>query len=400
MVSISYGHSKLYDFGSDFLFKGSSTYTATGDGAGGSEDVQTVAAALTQADNYWNGCYIKILSATNDIVGEIREVTDFIAADDKLVHAAFSANTLTGDTFVLSAWNIIDNAKGFGGNFDQDFETPVCLHGDYMDLESSGGGGDKLGYITTEGFNNDRTALGIITTLYPELRFRYKTAGTAKARIVAVFNGYNYANDEATNIAAELAQLILTDTASTTMTCATVTLTAAKTLDHLRLYCNNDDDHVYYDFALVYDGDFTFPNGAYGVRGTDSDRNDNILLGIPVRLTDIHQNLGSGNFEYNVGCDLKLGFWTKDGLAVYPTGTDYVQGQVFYDIRHNSKDEPWQWLDTEREQMKVVLQPFTFARSALGDTLTDRLDLQFKEYRLSNAGNSLESYITRWGLDL
>jgi len=124
-----------------------------------------------------------------------------------------------------------------------------------------------------------------------------------------------------------------------------------------------------------------------------------MFLGIPSRLTDVNQNLGSGNFEFNISCDLTKGVWTKDGLAI-GTSTDYMNGQVFYDIRHNSKDEPWQWLDTELEQMKVTLQPIMITRDATSDRLVWRINLQFKEYRLSDAGNSLETYVTRWGLDL
>jgi len=382
MVSISYGHGNLYDFGSNFLFEGSTVYTATGDGAGGSEDIHTDAAALTQANDYWNGCYIKVLSATNDIVGEIREITDFIAADDRLVHDAFSDNSLTGDTFLLSKWNIIEDG--------QTLATPACVEGDYLDLEATASAGNKKAYITTEGTNHDRTAIGVSTTTYTKIRYRYSCAGTAKGRIVAVFSTYDYGETEATNITNEKAQLILDDTTSATMTSAVVTLTTAKTLNHLRFYCNNTDDHVYYDFALVYAGDFTFPNGAYGINGTIPNRN--IHLDIPSRQSTITQQLGSGDFTINIGCDLTNGDWTRTG--------DNIDGEVFYDILHNAPDEPWQWLDTEREQMKVTLDPVTFTRGASGTMLTDRMNLTFREYRGSSADNSYETYATRWGTDL
>jgi hypothetical protein len=363
LVSISYGHGNLYDFERGFLFKGSSTYTTSAQGGVGNDT--TIDASLTQANDYWNGCYIKFLTCTNAAnVGIIREITDFDAATDTLTHDAFPARTENGDTFLLSPWVLIEDG--------QTLATPVELYDDYVDVEATGTGGNAAGYI------NNFTNLGLSTTTYTTIRWRYKTSDTSiKAKIVLEFN------DAST-------QEVLADASSTTFTVGSATITTAKTLDHIRLHADHAVGHVYYDYVLVYKADWTLPNAAYDINGeipvTVVD------LPVPVRHTDPSQNLGSGNMPYRLGCDMTIGDWTRVG--------DTVNGQVFYDIAGNSTTEPWQWFDSEREQMKVTLRPPVFTRGSTGMGLMDRLDVFLNEYRRSDAGNSLESYVTRWGLDL
>ena len=366
MVSVTYGHGQLYDFPSNFLFLGSAIYTCSGDGAAPANDT-TVCATLTEANDYWNGCYIKYLTGTN--AGTTKEITDFAAGT--LTHDAFAAQTLTGDTFVLSAWSIAEDG--------QTLATPYNASGDYLGVQATVSAGNTTGYVQ----NRVGKEIDKLTTTYPYCYYRAKSlGGTAKYQIVAEY-------DDATT------SVILAEGTSTDWVCGYTALTAAKTLDYIRFYCNDAASVVFYDFALVYAGAFTFPNGAYGVSGTIPNRN--VHLQVPSRQTTITQMLGSEDFEFNIGCDLTKGTWTRTG--------DDIPGQVFYDICHNAKDEAWQWLDTEREQMKVTLEPVNFFRSATGNSRTDRLDLTFKEYRLSDAGNyygafEMESYVSRWGLDL
>ena len=155
MVSISYGHGNLYDFGSDFLFKGSTVYSATGAGAVGATSCNT----LTQADDYWNGTFIKFTSGAN--IGLIREVTDFTDVGDTLTHDVFPVGCADGDTFLLSAWMIVEDG--------QTLEAPVTgtvidQYGDYLALTATASGGNKIGYITN--FTN----LSLSTTLFPKIR--------------------------------------------------------------------------------------------------------------------------------------------------------------------------------------------------------------------------------------
>jgi hypothetical protein len=360
MVSITYGHGYLQDFTSDsFLFTGSSTYTTSGDGNVGG--TTTVDASLTQADDYWNGCYIKYL--TGDNAGEIREITDFDDGTDTLTHDAFTNQTSNGDTFLLSAWKIVEDG--------QTLSTPSTVEGDYLALEATGSAGNKSSYLVN--FTN----IGISTTTYTRLLIRFHTSGSVKTKITVEYS------DASTDD-------YISGSSSSTPYTTSVALDTAKILDHIRIYSLDNTGTVYIDCLLAYKAAFTLPNGAYGINGTIPNRN--IHLDIPSRQSTITQQLGSGDFTVNIGCDLTNGDWTRTG--------DNINGEVFYDILHNAPDEPWQWLDTEREQMKVTLDPVTFIREATGTTLTDRMNLTFREYRESTADNSHETYETRWGTDL
>jgi hypothetical protein len=250
--------------------------------------------------------------------------------------------------------------------------TTTVDHGDYLNLNVTvSAGNEEYRWVNTDN-------IGISTTTYPTILWRYKTdGGSIKAKIVAVFS------DAST-------QQVLADSSSSTFTVGSTTLTAAKTLDHIRLFADHATGDVWYDFVLVCQGLFTFPNAAYDITGTIPNRT--IFLPIPMRQTDVTQQLGSGNMEFQIGCDMTLGDWTR--------ATDAVNGQVFYDIAGEAPSEPWQWFDSEREQMKVTLEPPRFTRAASNTGLMDRLDLMLREYRLSDGDNVLETYATRWGLDL
>jgi hypothetical protein len=363
VVSISYGHGQLYDYEARWLFKASSTYTTSAQGGAGNDT--TIDASLTQANDYWNGCFIKFLTCTNaGNIGITREITDFDASSDTLTHDAFPARTENGDTFLLSAWQLIEDG--------QTLSTPVESENDYAKLTVSGSAGNEAGYI------NNFTNIGISTTTYPTIRWRYKTSDTSiKAKIVVEFSDTN-------------TQEVLADASSTTFTVGSATLTAAKTLDHIRLHADHATGDVYYDYILVCKGDFTFPNVGLGINGTIPTSTPRI--GIPGRQTRVANNMGSEDFTLRMRCDLTQGTWTRSG--------DSQPGQVFYDIAGESPSEPWQWLDTEREQFKVTLDPIPFTRDATPNTLIDEMILQVFEYRLSDGDNAQETYATRWGLDL
>jgi hypothetical protein len=362
MVSITYGHGNLYDFEAGFLFKGSSTYATSAQGGAGFDT--TIDASLTQANDYWNGCYIKFLTCTNAAnVGIIREITDFDAASDTLTHDAFPARTENGDTFLLSAWQLIEDG--------QTLSTPSEQYGDYVRVTASGSAGNEAGYI------NNFTDIGISTTTYPTILWRYKTSDpSVKAKIVVEFSDTN-------------TQEVLADASSTTFTTGSTTLTTAKMLDHIRLHCDHATGSVDYDYVLVCQGIFTFPNATYDIRGVIPNRN--VYLDLPGRQTAVTQQHGSGNFIYYIGIDLLQGIWTRS--------VDNIAGEVFYDICGEAPSEPWQWFDSEREQMKVTLDPITWTRGGSNQGRMDRMDLTLHEYRLSDGDNAFETYVTRWGLD-
>jgi hypothetical protein len=337
---------------------------------GGAGNDTTIDASLTQANDYWNGCFIKYLTCTNaGNIGITREITDFDAGTDTLTHDAFPARTENGDTFLLSAWQLIEDG--------QTLSTPVESENDYVKLTASASAGNEAGYIQTPN-TNSADNINISTTVYTKARFRYKTSdANIKAKII-----FDYG--------AGGTQEVLADASSTSFTVGTADLTTAKTLDHIRLHADHATGDVYYDYVLVYKGDFTFPNVGLGINGTIPTTTPRI--GIPGRQTRVANNMGSDDFTLRMRCDLTQGTWTRSG--------DSQPGQVFYDIAGESPSEPWQWLDTEREQMKVTLDPPLFTRDGSPETLTDQMDLLFYEYRLSDGDNAEETYVTRWGLDL
>jgi len=251
--------------------------------------------------------------------------------------------------------------------------TTTVDHGDYLNLNVTVAGVGNDAYY----WDNDNN-LGLSTTTYTKIRWRYKTdGGSIRAKIVLEFN------DAST-------QEVLADSNSSTFTVGSATITAAKTLDHIRLHADHATGDVWYDYVLVYKDDFTLPNCALGIDVTYPNRYHR--LAVPGRLTNVAQQLGSDDLEVQIGCDLTLGTWTRTG--------DDVDGQVFMDIAHNSSSEAFQWLDTEREQLKVTLDSPRFHRAAFGNSLEDTVRLSFHEYRLSSGDNTLETYVTRWGLDL
>jgi hypothetical protein len=353
--SITYGHGKLYDFEEGFLFKDATTYTATADG--GFPDIWTICASLTQADDYWNGVFIKILSATNDIVGETREVNDFGAGSDVLEHDAFSDDTLTGDTFQLSAWKIVEDG--------QTLDTPTCENGDILALTASGTGGNADGYL------QNFTDIDISTAIYTKIYWRYKCSNaTVKAQIVVEFSDTN-------------TQTVLSEANSTSWTTGSATLTTSKTLDHIRLHANADTGTVYYDYVLVCKGAFTFPN-AESITVVPS--SDLIRTAYPARVGRAPQTMGADDTKILMTCDLDSGTWTRTA--------DTIAGEVFYEINHEgSINEEWQLLTTGHgQELKVRLETpqFTYGN--------DRhlLALTFYEYRLGGAQE--ESYAERYGI--
>lgn len=177
---------------------------------------------------------------------------------------------------------------------------------------------------------------------------------------------------------------------STLWTISTGTITAGKTIDKIRLYGNDYPNSVAsgafwvdYDFVMLYKDNFTLPNVA-DFNFTPPPTYANIP--IPGRVGNITQNLGSESATVQIGCDLDIGDWTRAG--------DYINGEVFADIAHNTYSEPWQWLDTGTQQFKVTLETPEFPRLAS----EQKLALLFREYRRSNASN--ETYVERFGLNL
>jgi len=247
---------------------------------------------------------------------------------------------------------------------------------DYFVLTRSAGAAEAyLSYPNEGGANN----LGLSSSIYTKIFWRYKTNNSnIKAKIVLVFN--------------DATQTVLAESSSTTFTAGSATITSGKTIDHVRLYANAAAGTVTYDFVLICKNIFTFPNTQYGTEFTPPARYADVE--IPGRITDVTQNLGSPSATWMASCNLDVSNATEDWKrpqGVLSPKTDYVKGEVFIDISHNSYQEPWQWLDTGKHRFKVTLRTPQFPESADQHSL----DLTFREYSRSSKTN--ESYEERFG---
>jgi hypothetical protein len=221
--------------------------------------------------------------------------------------------------------------------------------------------------------------LTISSSVYPKIKFQYKCSNAnVKAKVELVFS------DAST-------QVVMAATNSTVLTTVTATITASKTIDHVRLYAQDAVGIVYYDFVTIYQGDFPIPNVRYGI--TPRFNSKNVIQGMPGMGGNFSQNLGSDLAEYTFGCDCTKGVWTRT------LPNDEVIGEVFLDIIHNSVTQQWVWLTTPIETFKVELVDLQMPRLSNLNQMDWRLNFTLREYRDSDANCTHETYRTRWGLN-
>jgi len=98
------------------------------------------------------------------------------------------------------------------------------------------------------------------------------------------------------------------------------------------------------------------------------------------------QGLGTKDLDTEIICDMGVGDWIRTG--------DNQNGDVFWDIFHESHDEPWQWFDTEKKQYKAVLSHVDTPMGAGQETAT----LHVHENNVSTRNN--EYWYQRFGTEL
>ena len=358
---ISYGNGYLEDFATGIY--GSTVFTAEA----GSDADTIICSTLTQADDYWNGRLIKMLTGT--YAGVEKRVTDFTAASDELTTEAFAGAITAGDTFLISNWQETE---------DGNTVAPTITSNDWLTLTVSATGGNAVSYLSypSEATNHD-VNLGLSTTTYTKIRWRYICTGTSQAKIVAVFS-------DATT------QTVLNPTSSTTWTVGSATLTTAKTLDHIRLYANVGTGTVVYDFIQVSKGNFTFPNIVSINKSFEQRLGFNSVFGAG---GDSTQGGGSHSKNFDVTCDLTVSNDNDDwrrpqGNTSKDTG-ETEDGQVFDEIIHESydADNEWQWIDLEAYgEFKAVIS-VTAAPASEGERM---LTLNVREYPGENANSQTE----------
>jgi hypothetical protein len=232
---------------------------------------------------------------------------------------------------------------------------------------------------TPEGFYRNHTALALNTTAFKKVKVRYKIVGAgSKAHIRIRYN------DGSTD------DLVAAGTSATLKVLTITPSTAHGDVDYVELGVKDATGHLYVEFVLIYKADFTIPNTKYGQDFAFPGR---IAYLEPIGASgDDAQILGNKSATVDMNCELDLGTWTRAG--------DVLNGQVFLDIEHNSKTEPFQWIDLGDQvcQFKVLLDMPNFQWTTGESEASHRIHLTFHEYRRAPAND--ETYIERFGLDL
>ena len=325
---------------------------------------------LTEDPDFWNGRTVKMLTGT--YAGVEKKITDFTTPE--LTVEDFAGNIDAGDTFLISNWAETEN----GNTATIDTYVDDWLG---ITVSASAGANKLVHYSYPSEATNHTSNLGILTTDYTKIRWRYIcSTSSVKAQIIAVF--------------ASGTQTVLTATNNVGWTVGSATLDTDKgVLDHIRLYATAAEGTVYYDFIQVYKGDFTFPN-VVGIE--DSFQRRDATTGIPGMGGDSTQGLGTQSAEFDMTFDLTVSNDYNDWKRPQGTlagKTDYKNGQVFWEIVHRAYIDPWVWIDTETDQFKATVSIQREERR--GDTHT--LTLHVAEVRESSANS--EYIYQRLGMD-
>lgn len=158
---MTYGDGFLEDFVNlwDFDYQSEATSNGT--------TTTTVDTARTEADDTWNGNYIKFLSGAN--AGVHRKITDFDAATDTFTHVAFTNATADGDKYVISkhwGWaSFLDPADSFVETEPDDILKMTVVCDDAVNEETA--------YIVVDISPN------LDTDVYKKLTIRHKETSAA-----------------------------------------------------------------------------------------------------------------------------------------------------------------------------------------------------------------------------
>lgn len=242
-----------------------------------------------------------------------------------------------------------------------------------------------------DSFTHNGTVLGLSTTTYTKFRFRYKTTGSATAKIIVYWSDGGGGT-----------QTVLAETTSLTWTTATVSLTAGHTLDEVRLYICDATGHVYYDFWMIYGNEYILPNVVIMEEPLMVNDVQNVVAG---RGGYKEQGLGSGSLEVTMECDLDMEpsalTWKRPQTTA---STDANKTDALTELLHTSGGGlhggivigvPWVWLDLGDPAMQFKAR-LKKREPVYGES--SRIRLTWGEYRHGTANNETAS--ERYGLSL
>lgn len=329
----------------------------------GGDTTHSVDVDIGEVDDYWNGYYIKFL--TGDNAGVYKQIIDWVQATHTFTHGEFANTCDARDTYIVSRWKETDANDKVTWISDGDIITATMTPS--ADAQTA-----KIDY---------HFSTNPLTTTYPKLYVRWKTGDLAspgvKAGIIVTYTAGDPTTKDLGFSSPSLynfTEIPLSATSYVDKIALTVTSDGATTGTH----------YVYFDFILVCRARFTCPK-PMSTQFIPSPKN--VITIIPSMIGDLTENLGSELATVEITWDLTVDPWKRS------SPTDYVKGEIFIDISHNSNTELWQWLNFEGKSFKVTLENAP-RFSDNNQTVT----LNFREKRLKSAVN--ESYVERFGLNL
>ena len=265
-----------------------------------------------------------------------------------------------------------DDTTDWDETEDGNTGTVTVRSGTFFRLNVSASVGNKIYYVSypDEGGADN---ISISSTVYTKARFRYITDSSGiKAKIMLVFS-------DATT------QTILDEIANqTTLTVGTADITSGKTIDHIRLYANGTTGNVWYEFIMLYTGDFTFP---FFKRLVPKFPMKIIKIEIPGSDTDTTQHLGRGNAEFTIEGTMQHGETWGSLTGALVDSSVLTYGEFLYQIL---RERYFQWLTTDLGNFKVMVVPEGFEFIQDPDTGQQRgYVLKFIEYEAGDTSDAL-----------
>jgi hypothetical protein len=227
------------------------------------------------------------------------------------------------------------------------------------------------------------TNLGLSSTTYGRIRIRYKTSGSATAKVILGFSSGT--------------QTVLSESASPNglFTVVDVAITASKTINTITLYCCDGIGTVTYDFIQIYTGNYIIP---IVTKMDPSAELKDAIIEIPGMSGNYTQGLGSGLKTVTMECllDLEPAALTWKRPQTASSKTDANNTDVFDEIWHYMGiNTAWTWLKlgypAKQFKARLVKPQPSYAEDNV-------LTLAFREYRHGHANS--ESVIERFGMNL
>jgi hypothetical protein len=228
---------------------------------------------------------------------------------------------------------------GVGGTWD------VTNHkGDAADSYAVNSDNNLVITTTTanDTYTHNGTAIALSSTTYTKIRWRYKTTGSATAKIIIEFS------DAST-------QTVLSETAGSTWTTGSATVTTAKTINYVRLYGCDGAGTTTYDFVQIYMANYILPNTiSMDQRFTSNDA----YIGVPGRQGEVTQALGTQLLEVRMVHDTDVEATTLLWQRPQTTGaSDTFNTQCIEELWHYGGDTVlWRWLNIGDKQFKARLE--------------------------------------------